>query len=42
MSDFVEVHLGHGRGDVSEGEHAELLPACYEVLYFFQFLKFCY
>ena len=39
---FVEVDLLHRRGDVPEGEHAELLSPVDEVLDFFEFLEFRY
>ena len=37
---LVELDLGHGRGDVAVGEHAELLTLGDQRLYFFKLLKF--
>ena len=39
---LVEIDLGDRRGDVAEGQHAELLPAIDEVFDLLQFLKLCY
>ena len=36
---FVQLHLGNGRGDVAEREHAELLPLRDQRLHFLKFLK---
>ena len=39
---LVELDLGHGGGDVAEGEHAELLALGDQRLYFFKFLDLRY
>ena len=39
---LVEIDLGHRRGDVAEGQHAELLPAVDEAFDLLKLLKLCY
>ena len=39
---LVEIDLGHRRGDVAEGEHAELLPAGDQAFYLLKLLKLSY
>ena len=39
---LVKIHLGDSRGNVAEGQHAELLTPVHEVFDLLQLLKLCY